>query len=127
MAVRNLLLRQGCKENRAMASGSTSLPSGFLGPEMLADPYPAYHRLRGFAPVFWVEALQGWILTRYEEVSAILRDARCSAQRYGNLAEQADGRGQRDVAEMYRMRASAMLSCDGERHTRLRSLVSKAF
>jgi cytochrome P450 len=110
-----------------MAPGSTSLPSGFFGPEMLADPYPAYHRLRAFAPVFWAEAFGGWILTRYEEVSAVLRDARFSAQRYGDLAEQADGRGQKDVAEMYRMRASAMLRCDGERHTRLRSLVSKAF
>jgi cytochrome P450 len=111
----------------SMAPGSPSLAPGLFGPEMLADPYPAYHRLRAVAPVVWAEAFQGWILTRYEDVAAVLRDARFSAKRYGNLAEQADARGQTDVAEMYRMRAGAMLGCDGPRHTRLRSLVSKAF
>jgi cytochrome P450 len=94
---------------------------------MLTDPYPAYHRLRAVAPVVWAEAFQGWILTRYEDVAAVLRDVRFSSQRYGNLADQAAERGASEVAAMYRMRAEAMLSCDAARHTRLRSLVSKAF
>jgi cytochrome P450 len=94
---------------------------------MLVDPYPAYHRLRAVAPVAWAEVFRGWILTRYADVAPVLRDARFSSQRYGNVAEQAAARGQTDVAEMYRARMGAMVSCDGPRHTRLRSLVSKAF
>src|SRR4051794_27458650 len=48
--------------------------SALFSPEMLADPYPTYHRLRSFAPVFWAEPLQAWVLTRYSDVSALLRD-----------------------------------------------------
>jgi cytochrome P450 len=110
-----------------MAPGNAHPLAGFFGPEMLANPYPAYHRLRSAAPVAWAEPFQGWILTRHAEVSAVLRDARFSSQRFGKEAERAEARGLGEVAEMFRMRTNAMLSTDAPRHTRLRSLVSKAF
>jgi cytochrome P450 len=119
--------REDREENRLMAAGSSVPLAGFLGPEMLADPYPAYHRLRAAAPIAWAETFKGWVLTRYEDVSGVLRDARFSSERYGDLADRAVERGQQEVAEMYRMRTATMLSCDGQRHARLRSLVSKAF
>ena len=42
--------------------------------EWLDDPYPMYRTLRDEAPVFWDEALGHWILTRYDDVVAVLRD-----------------------------------------------------
>jgi hypothetical protein len=36
-----------------------------FGPKMLADPYPFYARLRSAAPVYWVDQIGGWVLTRY--------------------------------------------------------------
>jgi cytochrome P450 len=115
------------EEDRTMASGNALPLSGLVGGEMLQNPYPAYQRLRSLAPIAWVDSFQGWILTRHADVSAVLRDTRFSSQRYGEAADQAEKRGERDVAEMYRMRTNAMLSCDGPRHARLRGLVSKAF
>jgi cytochrome P450 len=37
--------------------------------EMHEDPYPTYHALREQDPVHWNDALQAWVLTRYEDVA----------------------------------------------------------
>ena len=108
-----------------------SVTSGLFGREMLADPYPVYHWLRSSAPVFWAEPLKAWVLTRYDDVAAVLRDgARFSSQRLGARTENF-GRpellGRPELESMLRMRSEAMLDTDAPKHTRLRSLVSKAF
>src|SRR2546426_3814193 len=42
-----------------------------MDPEFLADPYPTYHRLRAEDPVHQ-SPLGFWVLTRYDDVSAVL-------------------------------------------------------
>src|ERR1700732_4282621 len=51
-----------------------------LDPEVLADPYPLYHRLRSEAPVHWDPYLHSWVVTRYAEVIFVLQhfSARCA-------------------------------------------------
>jgi cytochrome P450 len=44
-----------------------------FGPKMLTDPYPFYARLRSAAPVYWVDQVGGWVLTRYADVISVLR------------------------------------------------------
>ena len=39
-----------------------------LDPEVLADPYPLFHRLRTEDPVHWDPYLHAWIVTRYVDV-----------------------------------------------------------
>ena len=46
-----------------------------MDPEFVADPYPTYHRLRSEDPVH-ESPLGFWVLTRYEDVVASLRDPR---------------------------------------------------
>jgi cytochrome P450 len=46
-----------------------------LDPELIRDPYPAYRRLRDAHPVYWHQRLRAWVLTRFEECQAVLRDA----------------------------------------------------
>ncbi len=43
-----------------------------LLPEMRTNPYPLYHRLREEEPVHWSELREVWVLTRYDDVSALL-------------------------------------------------------
>src|SRR6266849_424747 len=43
-----------------------------LDPEVLANPYPLYRRLRTEAPVHWDPYLHAWVVTRYEDVVAVL-------------------------------------------------------
>ncbi len=50
-----------------------------LDPDVLADPYPLYHRLRSHDPVHWDPYLHAWVVTRYEDVITVLH--RFSAER----------------------------------------------
>src|ERR1700727_2442407 len=43
-----------------------------LDPEVLADPYPLYRRLRNEAPVHWDPFLHAWVVTRYADVVDVL-------------------------------------------------------
>src|SRR5207249_3937681 len=43
-----------------------------LDPEVLANPYPLYARLRSEDPVHWDPYLHAWIVTRYEDVIHVL-------------------------------------------------------
>jgi cytochrome P450 len=44
--------------------------------DLIRDPYPIYARLQAEEPVSWIEALNMWYVTRYEDVHAILMDDR---------------------------------------------------
>ncbi|SRR6266511_132809 len=43
-----------------------------LDPEVLANPDPLDRRLRTEAPVHWDPYLHAWVVTRYEDVVAVL-------------------------------------------------------
>jgi cytochrome P450 len=91
-----------------------------MDPEFLADPYPTYHRLRAEDPVHY-SPLGFWVLTRYEDVAAVLRDARFIKEPLAALVAARFG------AEVPRGVGLSMLDRDPPDHTRLRGLVSKAF
>src|SRR5437879_9000171 len=91
-----------------------------MDPEFLADPYPTYHRLRAEDPVHH-SPLGFWVLTRYEDVSAVLRDPRFIKEPIAALVAARFG------AEVPRGVGLSMLDRDPPDHTRLRTLVSKAF
>ena len=50
-----------------------------LDPEVLANPYPLYHRLRTEDPVHWDPYLHAWVVTRYADVVSVFQ--RFSANR----------------------------------------------
>jgi cytochrome P450 len=109
-----------------MAQGS-EIPSGsfpLFGPDMLADPYPAYHRLRATDPVHWHEPFGAWILTRYDDVVAAFHDLRLSSERAEPLQALAAGP---ELLSFFSYLASRMDFKDPPAHLRLRGLVSKAF
>ncbi|WP_329238118.1 cytochrome P450 [Actinoallomurus sp. NBC_01490] len=56
-------------------------------PETLRDPYPAYARLRESQPVYWSEAIDSWVLTRYEDCAAVLRNSRAFASDWRRTGE----------------------------------------
>jgi cytochrome P450 len=45
-----------------------------LTPEFFADPYPVLHQLRAEAQINWSDVMKSWVLTRYSDVTATLRD-----------------------------------------------------
>jgi cytochrome P450 len=92
-----------------------------MAPEFVADPYPTYRRLREEDPVHQ-SPLGFWVLTRYEDVVASLRDPRMIKEPIAAF-----------VAQRFGLQAPplgmglSMLDRDPPDHTRLRGLVSKAF
>jgi cytochrome P450 len=97
-----------------------------FAPENRDNPYPAYRQLRELDPVHRSEVMDGWVLTRYEDVVATLKHPRMSADR-----RQARNRLAAQVSEQMAQgpfsAAQTMLTADPPAHTRLRGLVSKAF
>ena len=110
-----------------MTPDAGSAPLSVLDSRNFQDPYPNYRRLRESDPVFWDERhLKGaWVLTRYNDISCLLKDPRVSSDRYAMyrlVYKGADGESAFDDS-MSRM----MLFLDPPKHTRLRSLVTRAF
>ena len=95
-----------------------------LDPEVLANPYPLYRRLREEAPVYWDPYLHAWVVTRYEDVITVLHHF--SANRTPT-PEQFAAMGMGELGPIAQMMTKQMLFMDAAAHTRLRSLASMAF
>ncbi len=108
---------------------SADLDAGLFGPAMLADPYEVYARLRVSDPVHWSPALDSSLLTRFDDVSAALRDPAFSSTfpAAPPAAARADGVPAEVLARTYSFVRSSLVFSDPPGHTRLRRLVSRAF
>ena len=99
----------------------------FLDPEILADPYPFYHRLRAEDPVHWNEAWGCWILSRYADVVDSLRDPRLSNARITQYLDQLPETVREEMHPLRRHVSTWLAFMDPPDHARLRALVSRAF
>lgn len=95
-----------------------------LDPDVLANPYPLYHRLRTEAPVHWDPFLHAWVVTRYTDVVHVLHYF--SANRTPN-PEQLSAMGLSALNPIAEVMVRQMLFMDPPDHTRLRGLASAAF
>ena len=96
----------------------------FFSEEGRRDPHPLYHRLRELAPVHRSERVRAWLLTRYDDCRAVLRDPRFE-RRFADSMDAVSGswRTRSSTSSFSRM----MLMADPPDHTRLRSRVSRTF
>src|SRR5258708_30376316 len=67
-----MTLHTGSSPSRSKQKGILSLYH-LLYPEVLANPYPLYHRLRSEDPVLWDPFLHTWVATRYADVVTVLQ------------------------------------------------------
>jgi pimeloyl-[acyl-carrier protein] synthase len=100
-----------------------------LRKEMRVDPYPFYRRLREHDPFHRSRPADGWILTGYEDILAVLSDRTFSSdERHQRIYPRLRARGERaGIPDPYEEDRMSMLRVDPPDHTRLRGLVSKAF
>jgi cytochrome P450 len=95
-----------------------------LDPEVLANPYPLYHRLRTEDPVHWDPYLHTWIVTRYADVITVLQHFSASRT---PTPEQLTALGLSKLVPFAQVLVRQMLFLDPPAHGRIRSLVSNAF
>jgi cytochrome P450 len=96
-------------------------------PEYRRDPHPAWRRLREQAPVYRSRAFGSWIVTRYDDALALLRDDNFTTDRSNTVAMKWIQRMTRRDPAMAAIVGRNLLTLDGPEHLRLRGLVSKAF
>jgi cytochrome P450 PksS len=100
-------------------------------PEFKADPYPFYARLREEAPVFPVtvrvpDRRRAWLITRYDDVVAALKDSRLVKDRR-NVVTNGHRARESWMPGFLRPLERNMLDLDEPDHTRLRTLVHHGF
>lgn len=103
---------------------STPIAFNPLDPAFIADPYPTYHRLRAAAPV-WQSPLGFWVVTRYDDAHHVLRERAFGKDYAANVSKRYGPDILNEPA--YASLSRTMLVLDPPDHTRLRSLVTKAF
>lgn len=87
-----------------------------FSPQIDADPFPAYRRLREDFPCFWSEEANAWILSRFADIVVALNDWRRFSSTSGN-----------NVAELPNRSGATLGTTDPPRHDQLRALIQHAF
>src|SRR6476661_468308 len=85
-----------------------------LDPKFQADPYPTYAELRAEAPVFKSDAFGFYAITRYEDVSYVLK----SPNLFSSTAIEMNIRGKQ---------SRTIINTDPPLHTNIRNMVNRAF
>jgi cytochrome P450 len=111
-AIRALLLRE------RVTTGASWNP---LDPEYRQNPFPTYRRLRQHDPIHRSTLMKGWVLSRFDDVDAVLRDYKHFGSDERNAGIEIPS------GESLGEEGRSMLALDPPDHTRLRSLVNKAF
>jgi cytochrome P450 PksS len=97
--------------------------------EFKADPFSYYRRLRDESPVHRVTLPDGqsaWLVTRYDDVVAALKDERLAKNHFRVLTPEQHAR-RPWIPASFRPLGRNMLNVDPPDHTRLRALVQQAF
>src|SRR5436305_2955000 len=101
---------------RADRSDSALSLYHLLDPEVLANPYPLFERLRTEDPVHWDPFLHAWVVTRYNDVITVLYHY--SAKRTPT-PEQLSDIGLASLNPIAQVMVKQMLFLDPPCHTRM--------
>jgi cytochrome P450 len=102
-----------------------TVSDNLMAPEVIHDPHSYYHALRQADPVHWNDRWGGWVITRYQDVIKVLRDAESfSSDRMGFLARELTEEEREPIIDVL---SRWMVFADPPLHTSLRSLVNRRF
>ncbi|MYE31658.1 MAG: cytochrome P450 [Chloroflexi bacterium] len=96
-------------------------------PSYQADPYPAYAALRAEDPVHFSAAIQAWVLTTHEDCERVLRDQETFSSSSDTASGQLATVLQQQRREFPLGEVPTVLNSDPPVHTRLRTLLNRAF
>lgn len=98
-------------------------------PSFIADPYPAYARLRDAYPVLRDPGTGRWLVSRHADVDRLLRDRRLGRTYVHRSTHAGMGRAAPPAwqAPFHELNDAGMLDLEPPDHTRIRRLVLQAF
>ena len=92
----------------------------FSDPDFVVDPYPALAQLRTAGKPVWHDGLGMWLAARHQDANAVLR-----TKTLGRIFTPRDPESEWN--EFNWLHSDSILDSEPPKHTRLRSLVGKAF
>jgi cytochrome P450 len=95
-------------------------------PGFVESPYAQYARLRADDPVHHSDLLEGWVLTRYDDVNTLLRDPTVSSD-LDNASPTPLVEAQRERQRQTGRQSDTLVLRDEPDHSRLRKLLQKPF
>jgi pimeloyl-[acyl-carrier protein] synthase len=104
-------------------------PLAEIDQKFLNDPYPALAALRSEAPIWWCAERKYWIVSRYSDVQAILKDSAFEKQihRWKYAPSSFLANFIPSLRFLRQMISKWLLNLNPPDHTRVRTLVGKAF
>ncbi|AIZ44975.1 cytochrome P450 [Deinococcus radiopugnans] len=98
-------------------------------PAFVQNPYPLLAELREMTPVFFDPGMNRVVLTRYADISSVLRDKRFGRSALHRYSRDELGWPPPDPAQQHfdAFNGNHLLDSEPPKHTRLRSLVGLAF
>jgi cytochrome P450 PksS len=98
-----------------------------FAPEALVNSYPLFKRMRSEDPVHYCESGGYWILTRYRDVEAALRDERLSSNKKPLHINQLGSLDVKEIQNFLALTSNMISEKDPPEHTRLRKLANPGF
>lgn len=89
---------------------STTEKIDLFSPEMEKNPYPVYRKLRDEYPLYFSDALDAFVISRYEDVSSALRNPAFTVKNYEFQSEPLHGK--------------TFIQMDGAEHSKYRNVVA---
>jgi len=112
------------KNMPAFANGPTY---DLFAPEALVNSYPLFKRMRSEDPVHYSESLGYWILTRYKDVEAALRDERLSTDHTPLFINQLGSLDVKEIQNFLDLTSKMITEKEPPEHTRMRKLANQGF
>jgi cytochrome P450 PksS len=98
-----------------------------FAPEALVNSYPLFKRMRSEDPVHYCESGGYWILTRYRDVEAALRDERLSTDHTPLYINQLGSLDVKEIQNFLALTSNMIGEKQPPEHTRMRKLANQGF
>lgn len=92
----------------------------------IQNPLPSFRLLQDLEPAHWSPALRGWVITRFNDVKAILTSKDVSADRLTPFYDSQKPEQQRRIFDLVRYLNTWVVFKDPPDHSRLRNLLNRA-
>ncbi|MGH3677118.1 MAG: cytochrome P450 [Mycobacterium sp.] len=88
--------------------------------DFFSSPYETYRRMRNEAPVYYSEKYDFWALTRYDDVTAAIKDYECYSSAKGITLDMVKADNAATLGKL-------IITMDPPEHERMRKLVNRVF
>jgi cytochrome P450 len=113
-----------------MTSTTADFDPLLVSPGFIADPYAVLRRMREEAPVYWSDAIGGWILTGYDDILVSFKSTAhfSNENRLGQATAYLSQEKQAQFKPFEdHYKTKSLLHSDPPDHTRMKSLITREF